>query len=349
MNENIIKYSNSIKHTSDGWCLNPGTSFELTVLHTTENIAQSIRDICDNESCDERESQLFYVLASNNIVIKEIEEYIEKYSSVYNVRLNQLIDECADFNQMDIKDKEVLMKSFRSKALDSIYELPDFDIDELFVEHDLTIDDELIEKYGLNCLDVYFSWINKIGCVVNMSVYSYNRKEFEQMSLNGLAVHGKDIPIKNVLESLTIKELNEIADTPGKTFRRKDQAIEYILDDAVKLSSIEERIDFNELFMLIPLKDISDIEIDKIINLWKYYKIESRLILHTFTNSIYWWEKLNNNQEACRRRFSSYSVSSTNTRCRCAQERMKYKYPLDNAPKTPCHIGCSCWINYNRD
>lgn len=340
-------YSKPIQKSVDGWILNPGTPFELTVLHTTKDIAQSIREICDNNNYS-AERQLLSIFASNNISIKEIEEYKDKYTPIYNERLRQLIAESNEFDQMGIKDRDILMKSFRTQALDSIYELPDIDIEILFMEHDLTIDDKLITQYGFDVIDAYLSYFNKTGAVVSVDRDAYYRKVFEQMSQNGLAIQGKNIPLKEVLASQTLKTLNQIANNPDKIYRRKDQAIEYILSDDEKVKSIDDYVAFSELFKMIPLKELSEDDVAKILDLWDYYKTEIKLLLHTFSHSIYGWEQLNNDRDVRKRLYSTCIVSSTSNRCRCAQERMKNKYPIDNMPKTPCHLGCSCWINYNR-
>lgn len=343
------RYSGSIQATVDGWCLNPGTPFELTVLQTTRDIAQSIRELCDKGYNDDTEQQLLSIFVLNNITIKEIEEYKDKYRLTYNNRLCQLIADCKEFDQMGVKDRDVLMKSFRTQAMDSIYELPNIDIENLFEEHDLTIDDNLVNQYGFDSINVYLSYFNKVGCVISVSHDAYYRNVFEQLPQKGLAIQGKNIPIKDVLTSQTLKTLNQIADNPEKIFKRKDQAIEYILSKDEKIARIEDFVAFSELFELIPLKDLSEKDATQISSLWEYYRTEIRLLLHTFSHSIYMWEKLNDgDQENRMRLYSSCSVSSTNDRCRCAQERMKTKYPLDKVPKTPCHIGCFCWITYNR-
>lgn len=341
-------YNKPIRKSANGWILNPDTPFELTVTNATKDIAQTIRELCDNEYNRDSERQLLSVFVSNNITIKEIEEYKSKYSTVYNNRLRQLIADCKEFDQMGIKDKDVLIKSFRTQALDSIYELPDIDIENLFIEQDLTIDDRLVNQYGFEIIDVYLSYYSKIGSVVKVGIGDYCRNAFEQMSQNGLALQGKNIPIKDVLASQTLKTLNQIADNPEKTYKRKDQAIEYILSNDEKISSIDDYIAFCELFELIPLKDLSEKDAVQIFDLWDYYRTEIKLLLHTFSHSVYGWEHLNNDRDIRKRLYSTCAVSSTSSRCRCAQERMKIKYPLDKMPKTPCHIGCSCWINYER-
>lgn len=341
-------YSKPIQKSVDGWILNPGTPFELTVTHATKDIAQSIRDICDGGYDYNAERQLLSIFVSNNITINEIENYKDKYTPVYNERLRQLIAESNEFDQMGIKDRDILMKSFRTQALDSIYELPDIDIENLFMEHDLTIDDKLITQYGFDIIDAYLSFFNKTGSVVSVDRDAYYRKAFEQMSQNGLAIRGKEIPLKEVLASQTLKTLNQIASNPDKIYRRKDQAIEYILSDDEKIKSIDDYVAFSELFKIIPLKELSEDDVAKILDLWDYYRTEIKLLLHTFSHSVYEWEHLNNDRDIRKRLYSTCTVSSTSSRCRCAQERMKNKYPLDRMPKTPCHLGCSCWINYNR-
>lgn len=339
-------YSAPIQKTPDGWILNPDTPFELTVLNATKDIAQTIREICDSGYNHNAEQQLLSVFVSNNISIKEIEEYKNQYAPIYNSRLNQLIADNKEYEQMGARDKEVLLKSFRTQALDSIFELPDIDIENLFAEQDLTIDDKLVARYGFESMNVYLSYYNKVGSVVSVGHDAYNRNVFEQMSQNGLAIQGKNIPLNDVLAAQTLKTLNQIASNPDKIYRRKDEAIDYILANDERVNTIENYVAFSELFELVPLNELHEDETAKILDLWDYYRTEIKLLLHTFSHSIYGWEHLNNDREIREKLYSTCSVSSTSSRCRCAQERMKDKYPLDKMPKTPCHLGCSCWINY---
>ena len=85
---------------------------------------------------------------------------------------------------------------------------------EILFEHepkDITIDDELIKEYGFKNIQTYLSYADKLDKVRVMSADSYARPIFEKLSELGLSKRGNEIPNDEILLTLTLKDLNQIA------------------------------------------------------------------------------------------------------------------------------------------
>lgn len=340
-------YHEPIKQVADGWVINPGCPFELTVLDCDFETAQRIREKCDQGS-HRADKELLSLFATKNIKIKEIEEYKKKYSPIYYQRVEELKATSVEYLNADPKDRDNLLEGFYVAAQDSLYELPEYDVYKLFYDEDITVDDALLQRYGFDCLEAYLVYYGKIGSVIAISKESYYRPAFEEMVNNGMAIRGKDIPITEILTVQTLKTLNAIANNPQKEFKRKNQAIEYILNNDEPASHIGEHVAFLELFKLIPLPSEYDgIDLDAIHRVWECHRVEIQLLMRTYRESIYQWQwKRFRNDYVTEKLFKTCKVSCMNEKCKCGQDRMKRTYSVDAPPKAPCHIGCSCWLAY---
>jgi hypothetical protein len=85
----------------------------------------------------------------------------------------------------------------------------------------------------------------------------YWRKGWEQLVENGFAYRGKDIPTQLLLESLRLKDLNELlAGAVEKPLGRKAKAIEVALSLPDLTSRMSNRIAYREMFQAVPPADI---------------------------------------------------------------------------------------------
>ncbi len=340
------KYHEPIKQVDDGWVINPDTPFELTVLGCDLETASLVRDLC-NKYDSQAEHELLSLLATNNIRIKEIEAYKKKYASLYFQRIEELKTTSVEYLNADPKDRAGLLDEFRVTAQDCLYELPDYDVYKLFIGEDITVDDDLLQRYGFDCVEAYLCYYSKIGSVVTIPKDAYYRPTFEKMVEKGMAIRGKDIPITEILNAQNLKTLNAIASNPDKEFKRKNQAVEYILGNNESIDQIGEYIAFRELFKLMPLPNEYDgIDLDSIYRIWECHRIEIQLLMRTYNDSIYQWKRFQKDGETRKQLYKSCKVNCLNDKCKCAQDRMKQTYSVEAPPKTPCHIGCSCWLNY---
>lgn len=339
-------YNEPIKQANGGWVINPGTPFELTVINCDLETASLVRDLC-NKNDSRARHELLAMFATNNIRVKEIEAYKHKYAPVYYQRIEELRATSKEYNEADPKDRADMEEEFKITAQDCLYELPEYDMYKLFIDEDITIDDDLLQQYGFDCLEAYLSYYGKIGSVVTISKDAYYRPAFEKMVEKGLAIRGKDIPITEVLNAQTLKTLNAIANNPEKEFKRKSQAIEYILGDNESASRIGELVAFRELFKLIPLPSKYDgLDLEAIFRVWECHRVEIQLLMRTYDDSVYQWKRLKEDGGSRTHLYKTCKVSCSNDGCKCAQDRMKQTYSVENPPQTPCHIGCSCWLDF---
>lgn len=340
-------YNEPIKRVADGWIINPKCPFELTVMDSDFETASIIRRIC-NESGWKAEHELLALFATKNIRIKEIEAYKKKYAPIYFQRIEELKATSKDYLYAEQKDKSDMLEEFRVTAQDCLYELPYYDVYNLFIEDNVTIDDDLLQRYDFDCLEAYLKYYGKIGSVVTVNKDSFYRSAFEKMVEKGMAIRGKDIPTTEILSVQNLKTLNAIASNPDKEFKRKNQAVEYILNDEKAASRIGEYVSFRELFKLIPLPHEYDaLDIDAILRVWESHRVEIELLMRTYKESVYQWKRYQEDSDIGKRIYKTCKVVCTNDRCQCAKDRMKRTYSVDDPPKTPCHVGCSCWLEYD--
>lgn len=341
--ETAAKATGKIRKSNNGWVINPGMPFELTVIDVEYDRALQVRQLCEQN--DWRANQeLVGLFATYNIKIAEIEAYKNKYSPDFFQRFEQLKQQSSEYQNADTQDREDMEEDFMIEAQESIYELPDFDVYKLFQSYDITIDDELLNEYGFECINAYFSYANKTGKVVTVHKDSSYRAAFEKMTENGLALREKDIPLEELLGSQTLKTLNDIARCPDKEFKRKNQAIEYIATNEDAQNRMGDFITYRELFKLLPLPEkYTNIDVDRIRKVWKCHEEEVRILMQTYQSAKEVWQRQRDEDESDKR--YRYRVCSSSSQCQRAKDMMKKTYPHSNPPQVPCHIGCSCWLS----
>lgn len=336
------KATGVMRKVADGWVINAGMPFELTILDCTKELAQKIKELCE-EGYYKAEKEMLALFATHNIKIKEIEEYKQKYHNTFLDRYEQLKRESAEYQNADAQDRADMDEEFFQQAQDCLYELASYDAYKLFRSYDVTIDDEFLTEYGFDILNAYFSYANKVGKVAVIGKDNYFRVAFEKMAETGLALRGKNIPLEELLSSQTLKTLNAIADNPEKEYKRKNQAIEYIIANPEKHERLGEYISYRELFKLLPLPEkYANLDLEQIRMMWDCHREEVRILLLTYSHAQYSAQEL---QQAIEYHGSDsyvFRVSVSNEQCRCAKDMEKHKFPKNKPPQVPCHVGCNC-------
>ena len=329
------------------WILNPGAPFELTLVNADKDTAQEVRDILDNEEINDyqKSDKLIAVFAGKNIRVNEIEEYKERYRKIYLLKLEELKEKSPEWSSLGDKDKEDLLINFRKIAIDEIYEKADCDLEVLFESEpqDITLDDDLINDYGFENIQTYLNYASNLDKIRVIPNGSYSRPMFEKLAEYGLAVRGHELKKEEILSTLTLKELNVIANYPEKEYKRKKQAIEYILTIDDLDSTIGKYVALRELFKLNPLPSkYSYIDLQDILSTWDYHAQEVRLLMDTYRNSYYSWRELKDTKYV-----KGYTVETLYKEypCNCAKELSKKKYSKNMPPKVPCHIGCTSLLH----
>lgn len=338
--------------SNEDWILNPESPFKITLQNAEKEIAEKIRIILDDDEIREyeKEKELVGLFALHNLHLKEIESYKKKYGKQYFEKIEELKNESKDWEFSGIKDKEDILVDFRKTAIDELYERANCNLEILF-EHepkDITIDDELIKEYGFKNIQTYLSYADKLDKVRVMSADSYARPIFEKLSELGLSKRGNEIPNDEILLTLTLKDLNQIADNQEKKYYRKKQAVDFILEQNNVEELIGKKISLRELFKLNPLPEkYNSINLNELSKTWKYHEEEVKLLTQTFRNSFYSWRELKEDREYIK----GYKVQPLHNENACpkAIECSKKKYSKNSPPKVPFHIGCDCYLNQELD
>lgn len=333
--------------TNGDWRLNPAASFKLTLQNANEEIAKEVRSILDDEKHGgyrkiEKVTALF---AQYNLKVKEIESYKKQYGKQYFELIEEQKANSEEWKVSGEKDREDIMVDFREVAIKSLYERADCDLQVLFEfePSDITLDDSLIEEYGFENLQVYLQYAENIEKVRVIQNDSYYRPIFDKLVELGLAVKGHELEKEEILMTLTLKELNAIAKHPEKEYKRKKQAVEYILELDNVDSLIGKHVSLRELFKLKPLPEkYSSIDMDILSKTWKYHSEEAKLLVDTFNSTYDTWLTLKEKEYVD---YYKVDVYDNEDACQCALERSNKKYPKSSPPKVPCHIGCNCSLS----
>lgn len=334
------------------WILNPKSPFTITLQNADKEIADKLRAILDDDESRSyrKEQKIVGLFALHNLRIKEIESYKLKYARQYFEKIDGLKKASKEWEVSGNKDKEDILVDFRKEAINELYERANCDLEVLFEYEpkDITIDDELIKEYGFENIQIYLSYADKMDKVRIVSADSYARPMFEKLSELGLAKRGNEIPNDEILLTLTLKQLNEIADNPEKKYYRKKQAVEFILEQGNTEELIGKKISLRELFKLNPLPEkYSTINLNELSQTWRYHKEEVKLLTQTFRNSFYSWRELKKDKEYIK----NYTVETfhNDDACPKAIECSKKKYSKNSPPQIPFHIGCDCFLNKDLD
>ena len=325
--------------------LNQGSTFELTLLGADNALGRQIQNILldDKTWDDKKKQQIVALFAEYNLKVKEVEAYKKKYGKVYFDKLEQLKNASAEWQAAGELDKEDLLEDYREIAIKEIYEQANCDLVSLFEKEpaDITVDDALIKEYGFENIQTYLRFADNLDKVRIIPNDNYNRQKFEKLVELGLSIRGSSIPLEEILSTLTLKDLNEIANNPEKQFKRKNQAIEFILAIPNIEEKIGSKISLRELFKLKPLPEkFASVNLQEVSNAWSYAYEVVGLLVDTYRNANYSAQTLKDKEYV-----KEYKVEywgNEENMCPCAKELINKKYPKARPPKIPYHIGCNC-------
>lgn len=337
--------------TSDGgWVLNPKSTFPLTVYGIDRATAEDLKRLLDQGyslGTYDHARALVPLIARSNLRCKEVDEYIRRFKPQYLKTLEELKRSSGEWASASEPDREDLLSTFRQQAIDSLEVRPAVcDLETLFESEplDTTIDDALIDRFGFETLQLYLRYAGNLAKVHVIPADHYDRDGFEKLVKVGLAIRGAEIPLSGILETLKLKDLKElVADLHPPSFRRKAQAIDFLMKLPDVKEGISKVVAFRELFQLKPLPaEFSHIDLDQISASWSCAHEIATLIAHTYVVAGY---------ATCKRQYqddlsyiTGWELSSDETSCPYCKCAAAKAYPKTQRPKVPLHIGCRCSV-----
>jgi hypothetical protein len=341
----IPEPQHSIGGKETDFIFNPGAPFELRLLNADKEVFLKIRKILSDLTLNDynKVPQIVGFFAEHNLKVKEVEDYKIKYRKVYFDKIEELKNNSNEWNSVGEKDKEDMLIDFRQIAMNEIYEKTKFD-DYFLFEYEyknLKIDNEIISEYGFENVETYLRYSDTLNKVRVLPNGNYNRPRFEKLVEVGLACRGNAIPLPEILSTLTLKDLNELAKNPAIEYKRKNLALDYLLNLPDIIERIGSKISLREFFKLNPIPEkYSSLNLKEISENLNYINIVVCLLIDTYRNSCFTIETLLDKEDV-----KGYTVSNYDPEkfmCPCAKKLINKNYPKSRPPKIPYHIGCTC-------
>lgn len=325
-----------LSENTDSLVVNPKSSFPLTLYNAPATKLRKVAKLLKSDSFN-HVVLLMPLFAEHNIKCQEIEEYINKYKSIYLQRIQDEKDKSTEYQQSTEMDRLDLEQEYKAKATTMLYEIANCNLQELFEYNEipLTVDDDLIREYGFENLALYMKLQNKVGKVVT----NWERKTIEKLSKTDLIAMIDEIEIDDVLLTLPLKILNAIAEKEEGYFKRKKTAIEFINEHNLS-HNLGKHIATRKVFKVNSLSNrFENVNIIQVANSWAYLREYLRLFVDTYRDGEYNSEQISRNSSY----IDGWKVEQGyNDYCHRAKEECSKTYTKSNAPKMPFHVGCTC-------
>jgi hypothetical protein len=207
--------------------------------------------------------------------------------------------------------------------------------------HDLTVDDALLERFKDNP-QTYQTLLYAISAGTKVQLAAagdYRRKTFDELYEKGFMRRGQEIAIEDMLASMTMKQMQEIAgaDAPKK-FTRKAHAIDFLKGLADIRERLEKRISFRELFQIKP---IDGINLEELAKANAYSSQVAKVVLRTLRASV---DSQRQRESRMDEYVDGWELFSENCCPSCrAQHGKTWKRLPQKLP--PFHVGCEARIH----
>ena len=336
------------------WVINPQSSFPLTIYPTNRKVAHDIKTLLDHG--DERLrviESLQSLMLKEGIRCKEVDDYVARFKSTYVTVLDKLKRESTDWSNASESDRPGLLRELRAQAAEMLDVSPAAicDVPTLFeCEPDSEKVRKLFSAFGLDSVELcrlHGRYDRSARKVYHLGADDrYKRPDFERLFDRGLATRGFDIPIVDILNSITLKDLRTVlGDTNQPSFKRKAEAVEYaakLADITVRLAKI---LAFQELFQLRPLPEYlsalaSELRSEAAVHTQRFVHESSSLIAHTYVMGAYDFRDRSDSEVG--KIATGWKIRATNGSCPMCRRTGAKIFPKGTRPRVPLHIGCRC-------
>jgi len=333
-----------IKTIEDGlYCINPKSPFPLSFKNISDSNVQELKKLLDGESQWERNiSEITFLIAQHNIVCIELDEFVTNAKNEISKSIKQQTTNSKEWGTSSEKDKADLLHEFQTTAIEKLNTKPSnqraFETLLFSAPGDVTVDDKLLEYFSGN-EELYRFYVSNLGRSTKANKIpadDYNRKNWESLSELGLAKRGKEIPVKVLLETLRMKDINEfLADRLDKKLTRKAQAIEFAESQPDILDVLSNHISFREMFQVAEPKGI---EISEIKKCYEYATSQAEIIRDTYRTG---YQTLSALEDAKDSEYDGWEIEAEDCCNSCSKLNGK-KTKRKPSKQPPFHIGCTC-------
>lgn len=286
-----------------------------------------------------------HLVAQKNIQCKELNEWVSEAKPKVRDIVKQCVLASTEWAQASELDKKDLLAEIQDTAVAELAIRPG-DADSawtLLLEepHDLTVDDTLLERFKDNP-KTYQTLLYAISAGTKVQIApagDYRRKTFDELYEKGFMRRGQEIAIEDILASMTIKQMQEIAgaDAPKK-FTRKAHAIDFLKGLADIRQRLEKAISFRELFQIRP---IDGVDLEELAKAHAYSSQVAKVVLRTLRASV---DSQRQRESRMDEYVDGWELFSENCCPSCrAQHGKTWKRLPQKLP--PFHVGCEARIH----
>jgi hypothetical protein len=329
-----------------GWCINPNTSFPLTVVDGDEETACQIRaaldGLVDYYSEDVTEA-VAGVVVERGARFHEFEEYLGAQRQTYRAALATARGKGRGrtFHQDNEVEEEI-----ETKALDELDRCcHDF---EMLIEGDYPNDPaELaaIRSFGYGNLLRYLG----AGPANVKLIPPGHRKRigFEALAQAGLAMGAdriSEIPTGSLLHAMTLKEIQALSSRPiPSKLRKKDLAVELVLgQDGIRERAIAATALDAVFYLIPPPGTLSDLDLEGMHERMSFARDATNLIVTTYLTAAL--APTNREYEGTHLATDRFKVHNMRDilSCRSCRKTHGESRPLAEWNRFPFHFGCRC-------
>jgi hypothetical protein len=334
------------QHTADGgFVIGPELPFPVT-LHGLD-VADATKLVTAFEQGEDYEIGEWFghLVAQKNIQCKELNEWVGVAKPKVRDIVKQRVLASSEWAQASDLDKSDLLAEIQDSAISELAVRPgnaDAAWTLLLEEpHDLTIDDALLERFKDNP-QTYQTLLYAISTGTKVQVSpagDYRRKTFDELYEKGFMRRGQDIAVEDILSSMTMKLMQEIAgaDAPKK-FTRKAHAIDFLKGQPDIRQRLEKAISFRELFQIKP---IDGINLEELAKAHAYSSQVARIVLRTLRASV---DSQRQRESRMDEYLDGWELFSENCCPACSTQHGKtWKRLPQKLP--PFHIGCEARVH----
>jgi hypothetical protein len=152
----------------------------------------------------------------------------------------------------------------------------------------------------------------------------------------------------NSVRQLTLKEMRElVSDLAAPSFRRKVQAIDFILALPDARDRIARAIPFRTLFKLNALPpQFSGLDLTQVASWWSCAAEIAFILAHTYRFAHYQanTSESDNQLNHPDSFIKGWKILATDDSCPCCQHAAKKRFPRTKYPQVPLHIACRCCV-----
>jgi hypothetical protein len=331
-----------------GWCVNPSTSFPLTVVDSDEETACHIREALDglvDHYSDDVTEAVAGLVVERGVRFHEFEEYLGAQRQTYRAALATARGERT--GRARRQDGEV-EEEVEGEALDALDRCcHDF---EMLIEGEYPNDPAEIAAFRSFGFGNLLRYLGTGPANVQLIPPGHRRRiGFEALAQVGLAIGAErisEIPTGALLHAMTFKEIQSLSSRPiPSKLRRKNLAVEFLLgQDGIRERAIAAT-SLDAVFFLVPQPGaLADLDVGGMHERMSFAWNATNLVVMTYlTTALAPTNKEYEGKHLAADRFKAHNVCDILT-CRSCRKTHGESRPLAEWDRFPFHFGCRCFL-----